>query len=164
MRKLKINFDNITTAMSAQDRDVGEYYLDLETGKDFFIPVEVLSALEDDDGEELESLPDWEKEFIEEARAILADGQDRYEVIPTFDSREAFEWMEQFTATVGDDRLRELLAFALSGPKPFRRFKDALCKDLQERDRWFAFEADAQLAAAREWLESLEIEAEPADE
>ena len=47
--------------------------------------------------------------------------------------------MVQFTRTIDDPRLRELLEVALDGRGAFRRFKDMLARWPKERERWFAF-------------------------
>lgn len=162
-RKLKIDLDDIITAMGDHDRDVNEHFLDTQTGEYILIPGEVISALEEEDEEQLGDLPDWEKADVEKAREILDDPGERYVEIPATDSSEGYGVMALFVKTVTDDRMKELLLFALSGPKPFRRFRDALEKSPQERDRWYAFEAETQRDAAREWLLELDIEAEEGD-
>jgi len=66
--------------------------------------------------------------------------------------------MEDFIGTVGDDRLRQRLDDAISGQRPFRRFKDVLRDAPAERDRWFAFQEERVLERALDWLASEGIE------
>ena len=60
--------------------------------------------------------------------------------------------MEDFRATVRDQRLQELLDVAIQGRGAFRRFKDVLERHPVERQRWFDFQAARLEARAREWL------------
>ena len=60
-----------------------------------------------------------------------------------------FKWMERFTETVENERLQAQLELALGGPKPFRRFKDALLASPSERQAWFTFR-DRHV---KEWIE-----------
>lgn len=48
----------------------------------------------------------------------------------------------------------------MSRNKPFRRFQDAVHRDLALRDEWFAFRDRAYAAFARDWLEGEGIEPE----
>lgn len=159
-RRLKINLDDIALAMSDRDRDINQHYLDTQTGEYVLISEEVMTALEEEDEEMLGDLPDWQKEELTKAKEIMADRVERYVVIPPAESRESFNVMTAFVETVSDAKAREFLEFALSGPKPFRRFKDALVKFPKERERWAAFENEAEHAVVREWLLELDIEAD----
>ncbi len=62
--------------------------------------------------------------------------------------------MQEFAGLVEDERAQQLLFSALSGPKPFRRFKDALERYPDERKRWFAFKDERLRQRALDWLES----------
>jgi hypothetical protein len=48
---------------------------------------------------------------------------------------------------------RERLLAALDGPKPFRRFREALGDDRARRDAWDAYRSERLLAYAADWLE-----------
>ncbi len=63
-----------------------------------------------------------------------------------------YGWMAEFTGTVRDAHLRDLLEVALDGRGAFRRFKDVLLDHRAEREAWFAFRDGHVRAAAREWL------------
>ena len=66
--------------------------------------------------------------------------------------------MEDFIATVADERLREWLADAIDGHGAFSRFKRVLTNHDAERERWFAFR-DARLRERiLAWLEEEGIE------
>lgn len=103
-------------------------YYDTVTGE-----VCVTGPFEDDPGE---------RERIDEDPA-------RYLEIGTIEAHEEHEWMERFTNGVNDGRLRWTLERALRGPKPFRRFKDALLSAPAVREEWFAFRG----RCVKEWIE-----------
>jgi hypothetical protein len=68
------------------------------------------------------------------------------------DSRAAYRDMEDFAETVEDERLQERLWRALSGSRPFRRFKDAVAAEGAVEKRWFRFRDERQTARAVAWL------------
>jgi len=63
-----------------------------------------------------------------------------------------YGWMAEFTATVGDTRLRDRLEVALDGRGAFRRFKNVLLDFPEDRSRWFSFRDQRLREAARRWL------------
>jgi hypothetical protein len=60
--------------------------------------------------------------------------------------------MEEFIASVDNPRVRAVLDDAIRGRGAFRRFKDALSRYSDERQRWFDFKAARLEARARVWL------------
>ena len=79
------------------------------------------------------------------------------EQIPKAEPREGYEDMEAFVATVEDEHLAELLKIAINGKGAFRRFKDALLRYPEERERWFQFKGDRMWKRAREWLDDIGV-------
>lgn len=67
-------------------------------------------------------------------------------------SDEGYADMEEFAASVGDQRARELLLQALAGRGAFRRFKDTLLQFPELRESWFAFHDARMKRRAIEWL------------
>src|SRR5215216_3172459 len=65
----------------------------------------------------------------------------RYLQVPRADSREGYDDMQDFIATVSDGHLQELLGVAIEGRGAFRRFKDVLARHPAEQERWFDFQA-----------------------
>jgi len=137
-KALKINLDELCEAMddSSYER---EYYLDLNTGEVLFTSDYM------DDKESLKLKDRIEKDF------------DRYEHIPKAESREGYEDIVDFIATVEDERLAELLEVAINGKGAFRRFKDVLLNYPEERERWFEFKDDRMRERAREWLDDIDV-------
>jgi hypothetical protein len=105
-KTLKINLDELCSAMEDSSHE-HEYYLDLVTGE-----ILLLTEYMDEEGKKL--------------REKIDDDLDRYERIPKAESHEGYADMQDFIATVKDERLSELLEVAISGKGAFRRFKDVL--------------------------------------
>jgi hypothetical protein len=68
------------------------------------------------------------------------------------ESYEGYGDMQDFIATVEDERIAELLEVAINGKGAFRRFKDVLLHYPEERERWFKFKDDRMQERALEWL------------
>jgi len=60
--------------------------------------------------------------------------------------------MERFASAYKKSHVRKLLSDALSGPRPFRRFKDVVHSNDELRQEWFAFENAARKEAVEDWL------------
>ena len=102
--------------------------------------------------------PVWMRDELVEIGMVESDEGGRFEVVPAADSSEGYRDMEDFVETVSDARLRDRLWSALSGQRPFRRFKDALEATQVERDRWFAFSAARTRDRIIQWLREEGIE------
>jgi hypothetical protein len=138
MPKLKINRDDFVLALTSHfEMSESNSYLDTETG-------EILLT---GDGVDEETPDD-------------IDDNPRYLWIDPIEARESFRIMEDFVASVSDAKPAARLADALSRPKPFRRFKDALQDYPALRQAWFAFESAAHVSLAQAWCESNGIEVE----
>ena len=177
MHKLPVDLSELETIFDTSF-DETSYYLDLETGMILAILHETRKYLDevyDDlydlnmeeraDFEELlqaHAMPDWMRDVVREAHQLQPIDSDRFVEIPTADSREGYRDMEDFVETVEDDRVAKLLQFALDGPRPFRRFKDALYSYPTEQQRWYSFKAARLRERVVEWLALYDIE--PADD
>jgi hypothetical protein len=142
LKKLKIIFTKLLFALESTGTPDLQHYLDTETGEVF--------SLHDD-------FPD-----AEEIRERIEEGPlGRYKLIEALDSRESFQMMEDFVESLPESRRRAQLLEAISRNKPFRRFRDIVHSDIALRNEWFAYRDEALAVHAREWLETLGIEAEP---
>jgi len=135
---LRIDLDELCSAVEDSSYE-HEYYLDLETG-------EILLFSDYMDDEETEKLRDR-----------IDEEPDRYEQIPKAESREGYEDMQDFIATVEDEHFAELLDVAINGKGAFRRFKDVLLSYPGERERWFKFKDDRKQGRALEWLNDIDV-------
>jgi len=129
-KQVPVNWDDLEMALTSNH---GEWtgYLDLETGEVRMVPEDEIDA------------------ELDTGRLIHVE---------PLGSRVEYRWMEEFTGTVRDARLRGRLEVALDGRGAFRRFKNVLLDFPAERERWFAFRDERLHAAAREWLGELGIE------
>jgi predicted nucleotidyltransferase len=106
-----------------------------------------------------ETLPDWMKASVLPAiQCEYGASINRFESIPQFESRGAFEWMEAFLETVRDDEVRDRLAAALQQRKPFRHFREAMGSDRRLQQNWRAFEMARQREKIIEWLHSIGVD------
>jgi hypothetical protein len=72
--------------------------------------------------------------------------------------REAYRDMADFTNSVAERDAGAALSRALTGPRPFRRFKDALDgQDSRLRRLWFRFSEARQQERSLEWLLEREL-------
>jgi len=135
---LKINLDELCSAMENSSFE-SEYYLDLATGEIILLA----ENLDDEDGHKLRKKIDTET--------------DRFEPIPQAESRERYQDMQDFIATIKDEHLSELLDVAIDGQGAFRRFKDVLLKHPEERERWFKFSDGRMTDRALNWLSDIDV-------
>lgn len=84
----------------------------------------------------------------------------RYRKIESIKSSEEFRIMEDFVERLGNTAAAQRLSDALSQPKPFRRFTDALFDAPALRESWFAFELAEHMRLANAWCEQHGITAE----
>jgi len=144
---IQIHLEDLLMALATNTRGEGSFYLDKETGKVLLYSDGMLNDEIFDDLDEEEEEIDIED--------YLA--QDRFEEIPSFSSSDSYRIMEAFVEILPKGPERRELENALEGRKPFRRFKDAL--DGGTRERWFTFEHRANKKRAREWLDSIGVDA-----
>ena len=173
-RRLRVDLSRLEAAFDDTSWE-RSYYLDLETGKVVTVTDEIRweldsiyeeATLEHVTGEEVDvtpvlrrlSLPEWEKEALCEANEVENGFGTRYISVPRSESRQAYGDMEEFTATVKNERLRARLRQAGGGRRPFRRFKDVLADDPRERERWFRFKDNRIRERMLAWLEDERIE------
>jgi hypothetical protein len=113
-------------------------------------------------------LPEWHQQELLEADQIDREYLSRYLSVPHGDSHQGYQDMEDFIATVQDERLQDRLWRAIQGRGAFRCFKDTLAYYPRERERWFEFTDNLQQQRVLDWLasEGIEpiIEPQPEDE
>jgi hypothetical protein len=66
--------------------------------------------------------------------------------------------MEDFVQTLPPSRTRDKIEWSLGGPKPFRRFKDAVHGNKAVLEKWYRFHDEALARYATEWLAELGIQ------
>lgn len=141
MKKLPVNLGDLALALEDQGGglDLHSYWLNTTTGEVIFLT---------EDLEEQDEL----REQIEE------NSMGRFVQIDPIDSHEGFRLMADFVDTLPQNRFREKLERCLSGPRPFRRFKDALYENKVVQEKWYQFNNKATQRLAIEWLAAVGIE------
>src|SRR5689334_15249011 len=105
----------------------------------------VLSAVEENDQEYLDTLPDWQTAEVEIAQAIRADTSGRFIKPPDkFDSHE-YHHMERFIGSLADGQVADQLWRAIKGRGAFRCFSYRL----GIQDEWFHYRDEAMRDFAR---------------
>jgi len=139
VKTLPVNFGDLALALQDQGGELHVYYFDTETGA-------VLNLSEDFDQAQLHE--------------IREEGFARFLRIEPMNPREGYRIMADFVADLPSSRVREKLEWSLDGPKPFRRFKDALRDDETIRKQWFDFHNARMRELAIEWLAAHQIRPE----
>ena len=128
-------------------------YFDRQAGHLVSVDRDMMSGVEEEDEELLNRLPDWQKEEVEIARAILDDDGDRFIDAPDrFDFNE-YQHMQCFIKTVQDPSDAEELWRAIRGRGAFRYFKDT-AERLGLLERWFRYRDEAMKEFIITWAEA----------
>ncbi len=140
--------DDLIDALDEQS-DTLFPFLDRETGEVQLISDESLS-LADAEPEEIDLLPDWQKEEAE--LAVLIETSDRYLRLPDRFEVNERNIMNEFCHEVKREDIRVRLLRATQGNRPFRRFKDEIANH-NLWDQWNRFRRQAFGEILREWCE-----------
>jgi hypothetical protein len=147
--------DKISDLTDVLEFDMPTYimYFDRQTGQLVSVDREVMSGVEEGDEELLDRLPDWQKEEVEIAQAILDDDGDRFIDAPDrFDFNE-YQHMQRFIKTVQDQSDAEELWRAIRSSGAFRYFKDT-AERLGLLERWFRYRDEAMKEFIIAWAEA----------
>jgi len=141
MARLVIDVDDLIMALETHGLQLS-HYLDRQTGEVLCLPDEDYMDPDEETKEKIENEPD------------------RYLLIDSLPSHEGWEIMSDFVESLRPGKIRDDLERAIHGRRPFRRFKDVLFDYLDTRDAWFAFEKNAFVQLAKDWLKEQGIEAD----
>jgi hypothetical protein len=140
----------------------GAAYLNKVTGRIITVTDDDVAMVEMDSEfeEEMEEINDeiggedldWEIQYFQDVKRILADDADYLKLPSRFDIHE-YEIMERFCLSIPDGKAREVLLRKIRGSGAFRRFKDTIYQYGFEND-WFEFRDEAYKEFAIAWLES----------
>lgn len=134
------------------DSDQHVTRVDLQNGCVVTVTGEVFSAVEEDDEEAQEDLPDWQKEELEIAQAIVADSGERFVDAPDKFEFHEYRQMERFIGQVEDTKAAEQLWRAIKGKGAFRYFKDTASR-LGLLQQWYQYRDEALKQFVRDWAE-----------
>jgi yecA family protein len=136
VKTLPVNLRDLALALEDHGGNLNVYFFDKQTGK-----ILILSR-------------DFDEAQIFE---ITEEAPGRYLQIEPMNSHEGYRTMADFAETLPPSRLREKLEWSLDGPKPFRRFRDALREDDEIRGQWLRFHDAHMRKVAIQWLADLGI-------
>ena len=138
------------------DSDERVTRVDLQNGCVVVVENSVIGAVEGGDDAALQDLPDWEREQLEIARAIVEDSGERFVDAPDkFDFHE-YRQMERFIGTVEDSEAAEQLWRAIKGKGAFRYFKDTANR-LGLLKQWYQYRDEAVKQFVVEWAEAHQV-------
>ena len=127
-------------------------FVDLENGCVVMVQRSVLSDVEEGDEEALSDVPDWQKDEVEIARAIVADSGKRFVTPPDKYEFHEYRQMERFIGTVRSAGAADQLWRAIKGKGAFRHFKDTADR-LGLLKQWFQYRNDAAKEFVVDWAE-----------
>lgn len=104
-------------------------------------------------------LPEWQRESIELASAMLEDDGSRFIDPPSRERHDAFQDMEEFAHHWPDRALSEHLLKQLCGRGSFRRFREAV-DEHRIRDEWCTAQNQKQKASLIAWCRENNVEYE----
>ena len=122
---------------------------ELDSGLKVFVNIETLeikTIIDFDSFYDADPEP-WEKDIEE-----IEENYDKYFMFEKMDARESIWVMEEFTETVGDEKLRDRLELCLQLSKPFRNFKDVINCAGDYRKQWFKFKKENYIDFVKEQL------------
>jgi hypothetical protein len=135
-------------------------FLDTQTGKVIFLMDDHLRAAENEEDEDPTARGEWERESIEQAKAVLAEDGARF--LPLPDRFEINEWemMRDFATGLENQDQAEVLSNAIHGRGAFRYFKDRV-HEFGLADAWYKFRQEQYRKVALDWCEAKSIEFDP---
>jgi len=152
-KEIKIDSEDLINALEDHS-DSFAYFLDLENGN-------IVMFSKDSFEEEFDEESDDESLNLDGYNREAVESQpDRFISIEPIRSDESFNIMEDFTAALPDDLIKDRLNSALSKRKPFRHFKDELYDFPEVQKEWYIFHEEEMKKIAREWLEAYDIKFE----
>ena len=159
----RVKLSEIQDAMEAQSEETHSF-VDKQTGQVVVVSDEDMRLAEEidqadgaDEADDLSDLPDWQRETVEQAKAVLAEEGGRFVSPP--DQFEIHEWdmMRDFADGVEDEAVSERLLNAIDGRGAFRYFKDCV-HEAGLADQWYKFRDDQYRRIAADWCRENGIE------
>ncbi len=140
--EIEMSFDEETT------------YYHLKSGNFYSISDAAFAAAEDDGT--VNNLHDIEDEEIEIAVDIYENGSDYLELPDKYEINE-YAMLEEFSASVEDDKASRMLQIAINGSGAFRRFKE-MVYELGLAQDWYAFRDAEYKKLAVDWCRTHGLE------
>src|SRR6266480_4992550 len=146
-----VKLSELIQALEYDSEEIGTF-VDLENGCVVTIDGSVLSDVEEGDEDALSDVPDWQKDEIEIARAIVANSGKRFVAPPDKYEFHEYQQMERFIGTVRNSGAADQLWQAIKGKGAFRYFKDTADR-LGLLNQWFQYRDDAMKEFVVDWAQ-----------
>jgi hypothetical protein len=143
-----VKLSDLIQALEMQSEEYRIYY-DRKTNTIVSVEDTLFSSLEDGE-EDLDDLPDWQKEEYEVAKEIVSDDGTRFIAPPVKFEFHEYHVMEEFIESIDDDETADQLWRAIKGRGAFRYFKDTLHR-LGIQQSWYDYLEEAQREFVIEW-------------
>mgnify|MGYP001194431854 CR=1 FL=1 len=155
MKKVKIE-DILEAIESANDE--GNYYYNKITGEIVYIDDETRRIAEDYNEDDLEGLPEWQRDDVE-AAIDVEKNWDNYISLPSKFDIDEYDIMVEFCYFLSNEKVSNQLLNVLNGKGAFRRFKDtAISLDVEKR--WYDFKDESLRKIALSWCSDNELQIE----
>jgi hypothetical protein len=149
-----VKLSELIEALESESDEFGSW-VDLQNGSVVRLAHSLIRAVEEGDVDASESLAEWEKEEVENARAVVEESE-RFVAAPgKFDFHE-YRQMERFIGTVQDSAAAEQLWRAIKGKGAFRYFKDTASR-LGLLKQWYEYRDEAMKEFVRDWAEAHQV-------
>lgn len=144
---LPIKLKEIIEGMDMQS-DETTAYLNKQTGEVIPIMEEELRAIEDEDEEQIQEMPDWQKENLQTAKEVLET--DNFVALPSKYHINEYSIMEKFCLSIQDNELSNQMYSSIKGSGAFRRFKENIRRHGIE-ENWYKHRDEAFREIAVDW-------------
>lgn len=158
MISIKVSIEELLDAVSQQEDDLGENFLDTSTGAVIYIPTEVALASKNGTLKE-ENFDEWLEEFVTLAILIKEDKTNRYLRVPTISDDFYKDIMHQYAnKIISNDELKLKLENALNNDESIKSFKHVLMDDKEQigaenaLDNWYKYEDKCIEAYIKQWI------------
>jgi len=148
---------NALESSSVEDEQVSRF--DREIGEMVYVKAEVLRSVEQDLDYDGSDLPEWQRNEVETARALLADDGTRFVYPPSRDTHDEFDTMREFAEQWPDESVASDLMKHLGGRGSFRRFRQAVF-DHRIEDQWRTFQDEKERDVLIAWCLDSNVEYE----
>ncbi len=137
MARIKFDIEELIMALE-NDSEFGEFYFDKESS-------------------EIILISDYTDIDVERTRQQISEEPDRFLRILPIGSRMGWDIMNDFVESLKNRDAQDVLNRALNGKRPFRTFKDDLCRFPKVREQWFDYQAARMTKIAQDWLAENQI-------
>ncbi len=144
--------------ITALEMDTEEYrsHFDRKTARMVTVESWIISALEEGEEEELQDLPEWQKEELDIAREIVEDDGSRFVDGPDKFDFHGYRQMERFIQSLTDVAAADQLWRAIKGCGAFRCYKDTLHR-LGLQGQWYRFLDEARKRFVIDWAQANDV-------